>query len=116
MHKIFIDDERRVPDSSWTLVKNSRTAIIMLDGLRQQGIKVHSISFDHDLGGPAFDQHDTSRPVMMWMVENNYWPENLYVHTGNPIGEAWLVGMARQYGPKNIIRGYGFNLWGNLYG
>lgn len=108
--RIFLDDERKVPDMSWTLVKNSRTALIMLDGLRQQRIRIEALSLDHDLSIHA-GIDDTSRPVMLYMCEHDYWPDNLYIHTSNLCGEEWLVGMAKRYGPRNVLKGYGHNLW-----
>lgn len=110
--KLFIDDERSVPDVSWTLVKNSHTALIMLDGLRQQHIQIESISLDHDLGAPRFvEEYDDTRCIVNWMIENNYWPTNLYVHTSNSVAEDWLVGTIRRYGPQNVLKGYGHNFW-----
>ncbi|MFY2788483.1 cyclic-phosphate processing receiver domain-containing protein [Rhodococcus sp. MALMAid1271] len=104
--KLFIDDERPAPEG-WELALTSAEAIAMID---EQGYKLaalEAVSFDHDLGGD-----DTTRPVVLWMCENDYWPESVYVHTGNPIGEEWLVGMVRRYAPAGTLKGYGLNYWG----
>lgn len=92
--KIWLDDERRKPDSSWSHSRSSAEAIHALDIYRQMKMKVEAISFDHDLGGD-----DTSRKVILWMCEHDYWPEVVYVHTANPVGREWIVGMCERYGP-----------------
>ena len=110
--KRFIDDERPVPDISWTLIKNSHTALIMIDGLRKQGIVIDSISLDHDLGAPRFvKEFDDTRCIVNYMIINDYWPVNLYVHTSNSVGESWLVGTIKRYSPPGILKGYGHNYW-----
>ena len=68
---------------------------------------MHTMSLDHDLGGD-----DTTRPVVLWMCEHRWRPDHLYVHTGNPIGEQWLVGTIRRYAPAGTLAGYGLNFWG----
>jgi hypothetical protein len=98
-HKLYIDDLREVPDISWTVVRNSNTAIIMLDGLMQQGITVDSVSFDHDLGGD-----DTTRRVVIWMIENEYYPQSAIVHTANGVGREWLEGMIDRYFPEGTLQ------------
>ncbi len=50
------------------------------------------VSFDHDLGGD-----DTSRPVVIWMIENNFRFDNYHVHSANPVGAQWLTGMIERY-------------------
>ena len=42
---------------------------------------------------------DRARPVVLWLCENDRWPPEVRVHTANPVGREWLVGMARRYGP-----------------
>lgn len=62
--------------------------------LADHGETATVVSFDHDLGGD-----DTSRTVMIWMIENSVWPDVLRFHTANPVGREWLVGMADRYAP-----------------
>ncbi|MEV6643273.1 cyclic-phosphate processing receiver domain-containing protein [Amycolatopsis sp. NPDC051371] len=50
-----------------------------------------AISLDHDLGGD-----DTTRPVVLWLCENDRCPPEVRVHTANPVGREWLTGMARR--------------------
>lgn len=103
--KLFIDDERPAPEG-WELALTSDEALAVIEAQAYDG-QLESVSFDHDLGGD-----DTTRPVVLWMCENDHWPESVYVHTGNPIGEEWLVGMVRRYAPTGTLKGYGLNYWG----
>ena len=96
--RIYIDDIR-TPPPGWTVVRNSRTARIMIDGLRQQQIKIEAISFDHDLGGD-----DTTRPVMYYLCEHDYWPKTIYVHSMNNVGVDYLEGMVLRYAPEGTLR------------
>lgn len=108
MEMLFIDDERPRPSlNDWALATTSTAALSWLRYRRAMGIPVDVVSFDHDLGGD-----DTTRPVVLWMCENGHWPESVYVHTGNPIGEEWLVGMVQRYAPPGTLKGYGLNYWG----
>ncbi len=109
-HKFYIDDERYPPDDSWTVIRNSRTALIMMDGMRQQNIKLDAISLDHDLGGD-----DTTRPIMYYMCMEDYWPTELYIHTGNPVGLEYLSQQAERYGPEGVVKGAAFDYWGHEY-
>jgi hypothetical protein len=99
-YKIWVDDERPKPDDSWTAMKNSTVAILLLKALKRRGLVVRAISLDHDLGiSRSTGLEDTTRPVVLWMCENEFWPEKVYVHTANPVGREWLVGMVDRYGP-----------------
>lgn len=108
--KLFVDDERKAP-SGWILAKTSADAIELLslcrDGLRA----ITDLSLDHDLS-IVDGEDDTTRPVVLWMCEHDWWPANVYVHTGNPVGEEWLVGMVQRYAPAGTLKGFGCNFWG----
>jgi hypothetical protein len=97
-YKIWVDDERPRPDDSWTTMKNSTVAILLLKACRRRELVVRAISLDHDLGGD-----DTARAVVLWMCENDYWPEEVYVHSMNTVGRTWLIEMVRQYAPEGTI-------------
>lgn len=108
--KLFVDDERPRPDDSWTLVTNSKAAMYVIKGHHEENLVIDTISLDHDLSTRlGFD--DDTRCIMLYMCEHEYWPTNLYIHTANPCGEEWLVGMAKRYGPANMIKGYGPDYW-----
>ena len=96
--KIWVDDLRTPPDKSWVWFKTSADVIEELADLmwytthgridRRPAV----ISLDHDLGGD-----DTSRPIVLWMCENDFWPEEVRVHSKNPVGVSWLQGMIERY-------------------
>lgn len=91
--RLWIDDLRPAPEG-WKHVVSSSVAINTLEWSRLLGIQLEAVSFDHDLGGD-----DTTRPVVLWMCENDWWPKECYVHSANPVGIEWLSGMINRYGP-----------------
>ncbi|WP_348537983.1 cyclic-phosphate processing receiver domain-containing protein [Nocardia brasiliensis] len=96
--KLWVDDLRPAPEG-WAAVTNSLDALDVLDALYADGRRLGALSLDHDLGGD-----DTTRPVMLWMCENDWWPTELYLHTANPVGRDYLEGMARRYAPEGTLR------------
>lgn len=94
--KIWVDDIRR-PPTGWVWAKTSAHAIHLLDGFKFQGVEV--MSLDHDLGGD-----DTTRPIILWMCENYFWPIEVRVHSANPTGVEWLESMISRYHPANIAK------------
>lgn len=95
--KIWVDDIRTPPDDTWTWAKTSQDAIYWLMSSQiceHEECQFDIMSLDHDLGGD-----DTSRPIVLWMCENEYWPEEVIVHSANPVGIEWLEGMIRRYKP-----------------
>ncbi|AHH20809.1 hypothetical protein NONO_c60330 [Nocardia nova SH22a] len=110
--KLFVDDERPAPPD-WMLVKTLPAALAVLNGLRLSGYGLLAISLDHDLSTRIQDYQEdhTSRPIVLWMCENDWWPTEVYVHTSNPAGEEWLTGMVRRYAPPGTLCGYGSNFW-----
>lgn len=94
----YIDDIR-TPPPGWTVIRNSKTALIMVDGARKMGFKIQAMSFDHDLGGD-----DTTRSLMYYLCEHDYWPDAIYVHSANPVGVDYLEGMVLRYAPHGILQ------------
>jgi hypothetical protein len=96
--KLWVDDLREPPDRDWTWVKTSADAIRLMELCGNKALPHGEraywgeISLDHDLGG-----EDTTRPVVMWMCEHDYWPMIVHVHTANPVGREWLEGMICRY-------------------
>jgi hypothetical protein len=98
---IFLDDERPMPREYDHLVKTSQEAIDLLVACRDDGLEVELFSFDHDLGGwREGEEYDDSKRVLRWMIENQYWPNELRFHTANPIAHKWLVLLARDEAPE----------------
>lgn len=84
--KLWIDDVREPPDSSWTWAKDSTTALALLNSNLNS---MEVISFDHDLGG-----EDTSRAVAAVLEEHAFYkgklPIGTRIHSANPVGREWL--------------------------
>ncbi|WP_245568087.1 cyclic-phosphate processing receiver domain-containing protein [Nocardia jiangxiensis] len=94
---MFVDDLREPPEG-WTVARTSADAVAILNLWRLLEIHADHLSLDHDLGGD-----DTTRPVMLWMCENDWWPARLTVHTANPVGREFLEGTALRYGPEGML-------------
>ena len=95
--KIWVDDIRTPPDNSWIWFKSSYHVLEWLVGCTLgggTGFKIDLMSLDHDLGGD-----DTTRPIVLWMCENSFWPTEVVVHSANPVGVEWLEGMIERYKP-----------------
>lgn len=102
--KIWVDDIRTPPgtlaDGGWIWAKTSHDAIWLLGENKYMVERGYAerpfdlMSLDHDLGGD-----DTTRPVVLWMCENDFWPVEVVVHSANPVGVEWLEGMIKRYKP-----------------
>lgn len=106
--KLWVDDLRPPPDSrpspynpgetisdGWWWAKNSKAAIHSLSYHHRMKTPFEELSLDHDLGGD-----DTTRPIVLWMIEHNVWPQKISVHSANPAGREWLTGMIERYRPR----------------
>jgi hypothetical protein len=80
--KIWLDDERPMPDYFEVHAKTSQEAIELL----KTG-KVTSIGFDHDLGS---DSHGTGYDVAVYLeqavIKDEIPMPEVSVHTQNPVG------------------------------
>jgi hypothetical protein len=101
--KIWVDDIRTPPDPTWRWCKSSMQTIITLTNYkilvsqgRAQNIEV--MSLDHDLGMVG-DTDDTSRYIVLWMCNHDFWPDEVRIHSANPVGVEWLEGMISRYQP-----------------
>jgi hypothetical protein len=106
--KIWVDDIRTPPDETWYWIKTSKKAMMFLEFLASKNACseicrkeafVELMSLDHDLGGD-----DTTRPIVLWMIENDFWPVEVRVHSANPPGAYWLESMIERYHPSNAHR------------
>jgi hypothetical protein len=108
--RLWVDDERPNP-MGWLPVTTSRGAIEWLSHMYAHRdfpnawAHFESISFDHDLGGD-----DTTMPVLDWMVEHDFWPKRVYVHTANPIGRSNLLRTLSRFAPDSVEI---YELWQN---
>jgi hypothetical protein len=85
--KIWLDDKRTPPDSSWSCATTAQEAIRLLDAPGQ----VEFISLDHDLGDrgePELTGYDVACYIesMAYIDELNAVPLFYSVHTDNPVG------------------------------
>lgn len=78
--KLFVDDLRLPPDSSWTVARSSSEALGMCEAIWPS-----QLALDHDLGGEdtimnflkgLYKMWDGKRPIPSWTV-----------HSGNPVGK-----------------------------
>lgn len=92
--KIWVDDIRTPPDDGWLWAKSSFFAIAFVIAAKSKGTTIELVSLDHDLGGD-----DTTRPIVLWFCEHDFWPVKTVVHSANPVGVEWLEGMIERYGP-----------------
>jgi len=92
--KLWVDDLRPSPSWDWYQAFSSSEAIVILNNCRETGMTVELLSLDHDLGG-----EDTTRPIVLWMCEHDFWPVEVVVHSANPVGCDWLNGMIERYKP-----------------
>jgi hypothetical protein len=102
--KIWVDDIRTPPDDTWKWLKTSAEAIEWLEDSKvlcketSAAYNAEIMSLDHDLGGD-----DTTRPIVLWMCENDFWPLEVRVHSQNPVGCDWLNGILERYHPSNTF-------------
>lgn len=92
--KLWLDDLREPPDSSWVWVKTADKAIEALSS----GVDIASL--DHDLGTTRSSKERSGYTVVLWMAENNVWPtEAVVIHSWNSIGSERMAAMVDRYGP-----------------
>ena len=89
--KIFLDDLRQ-PFKGFQLVKSYNECVKLLD-VRN----VEVISLDHDLGSKK-----TGYDVAMYMVKNDNYPKQIYIHSANPVGAQNIYQLIKRYCPDHI--------------
>jgi len=104
MKKLFLDDCRNPPDSSWDVV---RSYAAFVEYVEKNGVP-DVISFDHDLGAEHYKEYSrienarlegriesiqyhsfeekTGYDCAKWLVERGTLPQTVYVHSLNPVG------------------------------
>ena len=97
--KLWLDDIRTPPDSSWTWVHSVWGAISAIKAQLQSGGSLECMSLDHDLGDYAKRGGDGLK-LLIWMVrEEIFCP--VMLHTMNPVGRENMAGVIRRYFPKD---------------
>lgn len=101
---LYIDDERTLPPQFNVLATTPTQALYILQEAKAEGRDVATISFDHDMGAEIVDRRVvelTTRPVVEWMVENEFWPPQLFFHSANPAGAKWLYDKCQDHAPSS---------------
>lgn len=93
--RLFLDDTRNVPDG-YTLVRTYKEMINILTNTNPN--EIEEISLDHDLGSK-----ESGYDVCKWMVENNYWPKIISVHSANIVGVGNMLQLLNRYKPSTTI-------------
>jgi hypothetical protein len=93
--KLWLDDVR-LPPKGWTWAKTVDEAVALFGTT-----EVTDASLDHDLGTDAEgNELPEGRTLVYWMAENDRWPSNsIAVHSANPVGVDYMLGMIERYGP-----------------
>jgi len=91
MIKLFLDDLRQ-PFKDFQLVKSYSECIKLLD-VRN----VEVISLDHDLGSKK-----SGYDVAMYMIKNNIYPRQIYIHSANPVGTQNIYQLINRYKPEYV--------------
>jgi hypothetical protein len=103
--KLWVDDLRDPPTADWTWVQTSKAARWYLNIWLNSEIDISDkhleVALDHDLGismeHDSLGDEDTTRSVVLWLIDNEIKPDKITVHTGNPVGRDWLEGMIERY-------------------
>lgn len=100
--KLWFDDLRQPPDDSWTWAKTHYEASHAMEEMRISGEPFEALSLDHDLGGAGVES--TTRSFLWGLILDRIWPNEIRVHSMNPVGREWLVGMIARYHPLRVER------------
>lgn len=94
--KIWLDDERPIPDSSWTLCK---TYMAFHDTVMYHLDKIETISFDHDLGDFRADDEKTGYDAICLIEELVYFNKmtapRIRIHTANMSAKRKMIQTAQ---------------------
>ena len=108
MKKLWLDDLRPVPDSTWDKVKNYNEfcAYILINGIPDV------ISFDHDLGREHYrDLFEGKKKVLLeegfiektgydcakWLIKKELPVKEFYCHSANPIGKKNILNLLQNW-------------------
>lgn len=79
--RVYLDDERPMPEYFDTLVRTAEEAIALL----KTG-KVHTISLDHDLG-TELTGYDVAKYIEKAVITGEIEMMHVLLHTHNPVGK-----------------------------
>ena len=97
---LYVDDIRNPPDIqgvSWDIARSFLDAIEKLSNIDYDGV-----SLDHDIA--SYDENGremTGYDIALWLAErkynNKYVPQNIQVHSANPVGRERIEGVIKRY-------------------
>lgn len=113
--KLWHDDIRPPPDSSWTWVRTNSQAKAFLLAARKANAAYEEISLDHDLGLDYIDPKvyesrpeelwvlrgegkETGLDLVHWMCENDLVPSKVTIHSWNPAGAENMAARLNNFG------------------
>ena len=104
MRKLFLDDTRQAPDSSWDVVRSYREFVAYIE---KHGVP-DVISFDHDLHyehcyPPSGDFAEQTIPYHLYKVKTGYHCAKWLIDKGYKLKE-WRVHSTNAVGGSNIER------------
>lgn len=89
--KLWLDDVRKPPDSTWTWAKNYDEAIQSLESAEFFGADFvwSELSLDHDLGDTSPSGYDLLCWLEEWVVRMRLVDiPVIHIHSANPVGAA----------------------------
>lgn len=102
--KLWHDDVRRPPDTSWVWARTNDIAIKLID----TNGKPDECSLDHDLGlhnadpdvpdadmQQGWDEENDGFDLVKWMVDNDFVPDKVTIHSWNPWGAERMASYIR---------------------
>ncbi len=86
MLKIYLDDIRTPPDSSWLVVRSVED---FKERILSASVSITELSFDHDLGDKVPDGYDAAKWFVDYVMDNEEIAQNLKIviaHSDNTPG------------------------------
>lgn len=97
MNHLFLDDFRACP-KGFMLARNADECKMML---RELSIDILSLDYDLGYGEP------TGLEVVEYMVKEQLWPQEVYLHTSSDYGRMQMYRLLSQHAPKTMELHYG---------
>lgn len=93
MINLYLDDCRDAPNNNFVIARNAFDALIIL-----KYCKIGILSLDHDLGV----NQPTGYDLVKIMVEKRLYPQEIYLHSANPVGRENMYKLLEKYKPSFV--------------
>ena len=93
--KLWIDDERPVPDDSWQFAFNIRDAQFLLESFRED---LEHVSFDYVLGHGEYGDE-----LLRWMIAQDIKPVKVTVHSSGSAANELMIKIAANAGIEATV-------------